>query len=308
MRPRMLLAATAGALAAAVAVGGIALANGPGDGGVIQGCYQKNRGNLRVIDRATEQCNLASEVPISWNAEGVAGAQGPPGPQGQQGEKGEKGDPGVDGAPGTKGDPGDRGERGETGATGAAGPKGDKGDKGDPGEPGMDGEGFRWRGAFDCAATYAPGDVVSDEGSAWIADAAIGGCVDPPFEPWELLASKGVNGADGADGAPGAKGDKGDTGPAGPPGANGVSGLQVVSTTFEALDPLEGFTRSVICPAGKLVLGGGYQVEDVEISESYPPVVTTVAGPRDRWTVSGTAKLTLTGGSIRLYAVCANAG
>lgn len=121
MRRRDVLIATAGALAATALAGGIAWAQEPADAEVIHGCYQKNRGSLRVIDPAAERCQLASEVPISWNATGPAGAQGPRGLPGPQGEKGDRGDPGADGAPGAKGDPGPRGEQGPAGPVGPAG-------------------------------------------------------------------------------------------------------------------------------------------------------------------------------------------
>jgi hypothetical protein len=49
---------------------------------VIQGCYTKIGGILRVIDTAKAERCLGIEVPISWN------------------QKGLKGDPGASGAPG----------------------------------------------------------------------------------------------------------------------------------------------------------------------------------------------------------------
>ena len=96
------------------AVGGIAYAAIPGVDGVIAGCYQKNVGNLRVIDLATDTCRPSEEA-ISWSQQG---------PKGDKGDKGEKGDTGPQGTVGPQG------------ATGAQGPKGDKGDKGDAGTPG----------------------------------------------------------------------------------------------------------------------------------------------------------------------------
>lgn len=61
------------ALAATLA-GGVAWATIPAANGVINGCYQRERGSLRVIDAAGEQCQLAGEVPISWNATGPEGS------------------------------------------------------------------------------------------------------------------------------------------------------------------------------------------------------------------------------------------
>ncbi|HEY6836589.1 MAG TPA: hypothetical protein VI142_09080 [Gaiellaceae bacterium] len=85
------LAAIAGAVAYAVAdIGG---------GGVINGCYKTQNGQLRVIDPARDHC-LASETPISWSQigpTGSQGAQGPTGPRGPTGNAGPTGPAGVSG-------------------------------------------------------------------------------------------------------------------------------------------------------------------------------------------------------------------
>ncbi len=80
---------------------------------VIHGCYQKAVGNLRVIDVDAgggwpDDCR-PSEVPISWNEQGIQGEQGP---------QGEKGDTGPQGPQGEKGDTGPQGEPGITGLAG----------------------------------------------------------------------------------------------------------------------------------------------------------------------------------------------
>jgi hypothetical protein len=90
VRKRDLLTAAAGAAVASVLAGGIAWAAIPNAGGVINGCYQKNEGLLRVIDPATTAC-LPSEVPISWNAQGSVGAKGDPGTPGRDGVDGRDG-------------------------------------------------------------------------------------------------------------------------------------------------------------------------------------------------------------------------
>src|SRR3954452_23467193 len=87
----------------------------PNSTGVINGCYQKNVGNLRVIDPSAGDSCRPSEIGISWSQTGPQGPQGIPGPQGPQGLPGPKGD---------------------TGATGATGPAGSTGPKGDTGAPG----------------------------------------------------------------------------------------------------------------------------------------------------------------------------
>src|SRR5512133_1918825 len=49
-----------------------------GGGGVINGCYKSQNGQLRLIDPATDHC-LPSETAISWGQTGTQGPQGPPG-------------------------------------------------------------------------------------------------------------------------------------------------------------------------------------------------------------------------------------
>jgi hypothetical protein len=227
---RELTYAAVGALAATALAGGIAVAAIPGPGGTIQACYTKTTGALRVIDPEKGQtCHPSKELALAWSQAGTKGDQGDPGP---------------------------------AGPAGAAGPKGDKGD---PGEKGADGTSITWRGAFDCNATYAKSDVVSHDGSAWIADFAIGGCVDPPYAPWRLLAARGADGATGATGpagpkgdtgATGAKGDPGAAGPQGPPGPGGLTGFQLVITRH-TIGSSSGDTGVALCPPGKIVIGGG---------------------------------------------------
>ncbi len=90
MRKSDLLSAAAGALVAVSVAGGAAWAAIPGPAGVIDGCYQKNEGELRVIDAATDTCR-SSEIPISWSAQGVRGEKGEPGRPGAPGNDGRDG-------------------------------------------------------------------------------------------------------------------------------------------------------------------------------------------------------------------------
>jgi Collagen triple helix repeat (20 copies) len=85
-----------------------------GGGGVINGCYKSQHGQLRLIDPATDHC-LPSEKSISWSQ---TGPQGPPGPTGPQGPTG------PTGAQGPTGPMGPQGLKGDTGATGPQGPPG----------------------------------------------------------------------------------------------------------------------------------------------------------------------------------------
>jgi hypothetical protein len=90
--------------AAVVAAAGIAQLTqaSVGSGGVIQGCYKTQNGQLRVIDPATQAC-LPSETLISWSQTGPVGPQGPIGPQGPQGETGPQGEQGIQGPTGPRG-------------------------------------------------------------------------------------------------------------------------------------------------------------------------------------------------------------
>src|ERR687897_2810213 len=109
VRARWLLA---GAVLGAVG-GGAALAAIPDSSGVINGCYQKNVGNLRVIDPSAGDSCRPSEIAISWSQ---TGPQGPPGPQGPAGPAGPPGPGGGRRAPRAA-----RGGRGGGGAGGAGG-------------------------------------------------------------------------------------------------------------------------------------------------------------------------------------------
>ena len=90
--------AVAGALAA-FALGSAAFAAIPGSGGVINGCYDKQSGQLRVTDpqAGTPKSCTDKETALDWNQQGPQGIQGP------------KGEPGAQGVPGPQGPQGDAG-------------------------------------------------------------------------------------------------------------------------------------------------------------------------------------------------------
>ena len=81
---RMLFAGTA-ILAGAT---GVALATIPGSDGIINGCYEKRTGILRVIDPEAGKKCLSLETPISWNQKGLKGDPGAPGARGERGPAG----------------------------------------------------------------------------------------------------------------------------------------------------------------------------------------------------------------------------
>jgi hypothetical protein len=104
LRPSPALAVAV--IAMVFALGGVGWAAIPDSSGVIQGCYQKDHGQLRVIDTQEHQSCKHSEVPLSWSQTGPQGATGPQGP---------KGDTGATGPQGPKGDTGPTGPQGATG-------------------------------------------------------------------------------------------------------------------------------------------------------------------------------------------------
>jgi hypothetical protein len=135
----------AGAVVGAVGVGGAAFAAIPDSSGAIHGCYQKNVGNLRVIDPSGGDSCRPSEIAISWSQtgpqgpKGDTGATGPQGPKGDTGATGPAGPTGLTGPKGDTGATGPQGPKGDTGATGATGPQGTAGPKGDTGPVGPQG-------------------------------------------------------------------------------------------------------------------------------------------------------------------------
>ena len=140
MRKRDLIAAVAGALAATLLAGGVAWAAIPSDGGVINGCYLKVGGVLRVIDTAKGQkCLPNAELALNWNQVGQPGAPGATGATGATGPQGPPGKDGLNGTNGTNGTDGTNGQNGAPGQPGVQGPPGPKGDKGDTGEQGLPG-------------------------------------------------------------------------------------------------------------------------------------------------------------------------
>ncbi len=115
------------------------------DAGVIHGCYQKNVGNLRVIDTSQGDACRPSEKALSWNQtgptgpKGETGARGPTGPKGATGPAGPTGPKGATGPTGPKGSTGPSGPAGPTGPKGSTGPSGPAGPTGPKGATGPTG-------------------------------------------------------------------------------------------------------------------------------------------------------------------------
>ncbi len=130
----------------------------------------------------------------------------------------------------------------------------------------------------------------------------------------------GPQGPKGPKGQKGDKGPKGDAGAKGAPGANGVSGYEIVSQTFkEVFIENSGSPRglsevkTVSCPAGKRVIGGGSdlgtnptqngQQRSVSVSMSAPD------GTGTGWSVQLFNNEVSGGGTsidLKVYAICAN--
>ena len=67
-----------------VAVAGIAYASIPDSSGLIHGCFQKNNGNLRVVDSSGKGCGT-SEKSLNWSQTGPSGTNGTNGTNGVSG-------------------------------------------------------------------------------------------------------------------------------------------------------------------------------------------------------------------------------
>lgn len=80
----------------------------PGPNGVINGCYQKKVGTLRVIT-AKQKCSKKNEITLSWNQRGVRGPTGATGGTGLTGASGAKGSIGLTGLSGAQGTDGTNG-------------------------------------------------------------------------------------------------------------------------------------------------------------------------------------------------------
>jgi hypothetical protein len=78
-----------------------------------------------------------------------------------------------------------------------------------------------------------------------------------PAGPQGAKGDPGLQGDQGLPGTQGPAGPQGDKGPAGPAG---VVGLTVVSASTGPADAINSKSVSILCPAGKSVIGGGAQV------------------------------------------------
>lgn len=157
-----------------------------------------------------------NEIDVTFtNLAFVDFAVGPQGEEGPQGEQGERGPQGLQGAQGPQGIVGPQGAIGLTGAQGATG---------ETGAPGA--KGSNWRGAWSVATNYVTDDVVSFNGSSWIARRVNTNVQPIEGDDWTTVAIKGETGEAGAQGEQGPAGTQGIQGVQGPAGAQGEQGPQ----------------------------------------------------------------------------------
>jgi hypothetical protein len=82
-----------------------------------------------------------------------------------------------------------------------------------------------WMGDWQNGVSYAIGDIVQFQGSAYIAEQATSGAENPTNTAyWSLVVAAGAAGPAGPAGDPGPQGPAGDTGPQGPIGPQGPEG------------------------------------------------------------------------------------
>jgi len=191
---KALVAAVAGAAGVAAIAGGLAWATTPSSSSVIKACYQKNNGQLRIVD-SLDACS-SSELPIQWNQTGSQGPSGPRGPQGTTGARGPQGATGLAGArgptglqgiPGQRGPSGQNGTNGTNGARGATGATGDRGLIGPAGPTGPAGDvpvtpppPYQFRDSNTNALTGVFSLELENE-SQTIRANSFGGCTPPSF-------------------------------------------------------------------------------------------------------------------------------
>jgi hypothetical protein len=203
-RRRLLLAAaTASILLLALAAN--AFASIPDQNQVYHACMQSgnlplpNAGSIRMIDTERGQNCNRFETPISWNANGVAGATGATGPSGLAGPSGATGAAGMDGATGPSGIAGATGPAGDVGPTGAAGRPGPTGADGPTGDTGPSGPSGPTGPANTNQAEYASlvnvGEQVVANGEMLNFDTnqlLSSGIVYAPGLPFITIATRGV--------------------------------------------------------------------------------------------------------------------
>jgi len=117
---------------------------------------------------------------------------------------------------------------------------------------------------------------------------------------WNQAGPQGPAGATGAAGA---------AGPTGAQGASGVSGYEVVRTTFPVVANQD-FTKIIDCPAGKVVLNGGWRLNHWQSdydNQYYPQALNTFPVDSDTWQFDFSPNQTGQLTEMTIYAICVNA-
>ena len=271
--------------------------------GVINGCFEKHTGLLRVIDVEAGKSCTRWETAISWSQRGPQGEPGPQGETGAQGLQGENGEAGADGAGGLQGEPGVDGPPGPIGPIGPAGPQGDRGPMGEAGPAGADG-GTLTEAQVEAWVSNGPIALHRDStlGGRWVVSTG-DPCVDGQGLSWDATADAWTC----DEGATGAEGPQGPAGPMGPPGpqgpAGGIAGYEVVESDLTLVAPGASAQLTVYCAAGKVATGGGNAgLPDVAFSQ---PFYTGPGGVYGGWQVWVNNRDTVPQSS-KVYAICVN--
>lgn len=104
-------------------------------------------------------------------------------------------------------------------------------------------QGVRWRGAWSATKTYRTNDVVSRNGSSYVATASSTNAAPPNATKWAVFAAAGAAGATGASGPPGSTGA---TGPAGPSGPQHGRTIHAARTIVATPDTVGSASRTII--------------------------------------------------------------
>jgi Collagen triple helix repeat (20 copies) len=185
---------------------------------------------------------------------------------------------------GPQGPAGPTGPTGATGATGATGPTGPAGVQGVPGQQG-------------------PGLIVGA--------AALAACPNGGVQVSDEYSDVG-NICNGAPGATGPAGPTGATGPQGPAGQNGVSGYNIVEAPGVNSDyQLSGYTEAQYyaeCPAGQVVIGGGWDgpLGSITLNGDGPGPEINGSFPAESWAID-VYNNSIAFNDVDVWALCANA-
>lgn len=258
-------------------------------------------------NNTTPDGNAAWNVMAAEGATGPAGPSGgpagPQGPAGPAGPAGPQGAAGANGPAGSTGPAGPAGSQGPSGPPGLPGPSGPAGSQGPVGPAGPQGSGFNFRNAFNASATYAVNDVVTYNGSTYVAIAANQGPSNPTPDTnptaWTLMA---------AGGAASFNGTAGDV----PTFSGTSSGIQDSGTPLSGLAPKASpvFTGTVTMPlatGGLVTAAGGVLGSEPTLAPSqFPALAGDLAGSSGSLSVTvsklnGAPLPTMTGATGVLY-------